>query len=63
MLRNWPPRYTDEPAAGGFEQAAVSESELGAAAPEAAPAKKTRVRSLLKPMPGSRRRNSASGAS
>lgn len=63
MLRNWPPRYTDEPAPGGFEQAAVSESELGAAAPEAAPARKTRVRSLLKPMPGSRRRNSASAGS
>ena len=61
-LRDWPPRYTDEPAAGAFEQAAVSESELVAAALTAAPAKKTRVRSLLKPAPGSRRRNSSFGS-
>ena len=60
-LRDWPPRYTDEPTAGAFEQAAVSESELVAAALTAAPAKKTRVRSLLKPAPGSRRRNSTFG--
>ncbi|HEY4069274.1 MAG TPA: NRDE family protein [Burkholderiaceae bacterium] len=56
-LRNWPPRYTDAPASGAFEQAAVSDSELAAAASDEAPAvKKTRVRSLLKPVPGSRRR-------
>jgi hypothetical protein len=62
-LRNWPPRYTDEPASGAFEQATVSESELGPSAPEAtAPAKKTRVRSLLKPAPGGRRRNTTFGA-
>ena len=60
-LRDWPPRYTDEPTAGAFEQAAVSESELVAAALTAARAKKTRVRSLLKPAPGSRRRNSTFG--
>ena len=60
-LRNWPPRYTDEPASGGFEQAAVSESELSTA-PEPATAKKTRVRSLLKPVTGGRRRNSSFGA-
>lgn len=59
-LRNWPPRYTDEPVSGAFEQATVSEAEL-AATPESAPAKKTRVRSLLKPAPGSRRRNSSFG--
>jgi uncharacterized protein with NRDE domain len=61
MLRNWPPRYTDEAATGVFEQAAVSESELGAAEPEAAPFKRTRVRSLLKPLAGGRRRNSVFG--
>ena len=60
-LRDWPPRYTDEPTARAFEQAAVSESELVAAALTAAPAKKTRVRGLLKPAPGSRRRNSTFG--
>ena len=62
-LRDWPPRYTDEPASGAFEQATVSESELGPSAPEApAPVKKTRVRSLLKPAPGGRRRNTTFGA-
>jgi len=62
-LRDWPPRYTDEPASGAFEQAAVSESELSPIAPEAPTlAKKTRVRSLLKPAPGGRRRNTTFGA-
>jgi len=60
-LRNWPPRYTDEPASGTFEQADVSESELSASDTEAAPLKRTRVRSLLKPPPGGRRRNSVFG--
>jgi len=60
-LRNWPPRYTDEPATGAFEQAAVSESELEAA-PDAVAPKKTRVRSLIKPVRASRRRNSTFGA-
>ena len=61
ILRNWPPRYSDAPAAGAFEQATVSESELVAGDAEAAPVKRTRVRSLLKPTPGSRRRNSKFG--
>lgn len=62
-LRNWPPRYTDEPVSGGFEQSAVSESELGSNAAEATPpvVKKTRVRSLLKPAPGGRRRSTGFG--
>ena len=58
-LRHWPPRYTDEPSPTPIEQADVSESEL--AAPDAAPVKRTRVRSLLKPAPGGRRRNSSFG--
>jgi uncharacterized protein with NRDE domain len=60
-LRHWPPRYTDAPSAAPIEQADVSESEL--AAPEVAtvPAKRTRVRSLLKPAPGSRRRSTSFG--
>lgn len=62
MLKNWPPRYSDEPSTAVFEQAAVSESELASAELEAAPAKRTRVRSLLKPLPGgSRRKNTAFG--
>ena len=60
-LRNWPPRYTDEPASDAFEQATVSESELAGAMVETAPSKKTRVRSLLKPAPGGRRRNTTFG--
>ena len=61
-LRNWPPRYTDEPSSAAFEQTAVSESELGTGAAEPAAPKRTRVRSLLKPTPGSRRRNTGFGA-
>jgi len=61
-LRNWPPRYTDEPSSAAFEQTAVSESELSAGAAEPAPPKRTRVRSLLKPTPGSRRRTTGFGA-
>jgi uncharacterized protein with NRDE domain len=62
MLKNWPPRYSDEPASADVEQAAVSESELASAELDAAPAKRTRVRSLLKPLPGgSRRKNSVFG--
>lgn len=57
-LRQWPPRYNDgEPAAALEQQAAVSESEV---APEAdagmATARRTRVRTLLKPDAGRRRR-------
>jgi len=56
MLKNWPPRYSDEATPASFEQAAVSESELAEAGADAAPTKRTRVRSLLKPLPGSSRR-------
>lgn len=58
-LRHWPPRYTDEPSATPIEQAVVSESEL--AAPTAAPIKRTRVRSLLKPVSSGQRRNTGFG--
>ena len=62
VLKNWPPRYSDDPSTAVFEQAAVSESELAASDVEAMPAKRTRVRSLLKPLPGgSRRKNSVFG--
>ena len=54
-LRNWPPRYTDGDAHADVEQATVSEAELAA---ETAPAKRTRVRSLLKPSSDRRRRRS-----
>ncbi len=61
-LRNWPPRYSDEPGTDPVEQAAVSEGERdGAEAVPSAPVKRTRVRSLLKPAPG-RRRNTNFGA-
>ena len=53
-LRHWPPRYTDA-ATGALEQPVVSDAEL--ATVEAEPVKRTRVRSLLKPAPGSRRRH------
>ncbi|MBT9527709.1 MAG: NRDE family protein [Rhizobacter sp.] len=56
-LKDWPPRYSDDIASEGVAQAAVTESEE--AAVEAAPVRKTRVRSLLKPE-GSRRRRSSS---
>ena len=53
MLRDWPPRYADRPTLSA-ERAAVAESEVdpNAVPAEAAaivPAKRTRVRSLLKP--------------
>jgi len=65
-IRNWPPRYSLEEEASftPSEQGAVSESEL-AEATSATPlppavAKRTRVRSLLKPEPSrKRRRNTA----
>ena len=61
VLRHWPPRYTDAPSAAPIEQADVSESELTAPDSEAVPTKRTRVRSLLKPAPGSRRRHTGFG--
>jgi uncharacterized protein with NRDE domain len=47
-LADWPPRYTDR-AHDPVEVSAVSESELGMSAQPAAPVKRTRVRTLLKP--------------
>ncbi len=59
-LRHWPPRYTDEGHAGVSEQAVVAESELFGEGPlVAAPVKRTRVRSLLKPDAGGRKRSTA----
>ncbi len=64
-IRNWPPRYSleDEATFTPSEQGAVSESELAETASAALPppvAKRTRVRSLLKPEPTrKRRRNTA----
>lgn len=60
VLKNWPPRYRIDDAApdAPSEQEAVSESELGSdvAHEVQAAARRTRVRSLLKPEPGRRRR-------
>jgi len=57
-LRNWPPRYSDESSGAVSEQAAVAESELfGENTLAAAPIKRTRVRSLLKPDAGVRKRS------
>lgn len=56
-LRNWPPRYSDEGSGAVSEQAVVNESELfGESALVAVPIKRTRVRSLLKPDAGARKR-------
>jgi len=51
-LRNWPPRYRTEGAPLPDPQAAVSESAIDIVTPAASPAKRTRVRTLLKPEPG-----------
>ncbi len=53
VLKDWPPRYADR-AHGSVEISAVAESEVDGSTPAvpgplAAPVKKTRVRSLLKP--------------
>ncbi len=56
-LRNWPPRYSDEGSGPVSEQAAVAEAELFGEHLVAAPVKRTRVRSLLKPDAGSRKRS------
>ena len=58
-LRNWPPRYTDEGAGAVAEQAAVAESELFGEGSVPAPPRRTRVRSLLKPDIGRRKRSPA----
>jgi hypothetical protein len=59
QLKDWPPRYSaDDAPAPDLTQAAVIESEENAAEPAAA-ARKTRVRSLIKPE-GPRRKRPAS---
>jgi uncharacterized protein with NRDE domain len=56
-LRHWPPRYRDAGAPVPAEPGVVSDAEWPSHAPEAvARTKQTRVRSLLKPIDGSRRR-------
>ena len=56
-LRNWPPRYTDDGIGEVSEQAAVAETELFGESLRTDPVKRTRVRSLLKPDAGSRKRS------
>lgn len=69
MLKNWPPRYSVEEEASytPSEQGAVSESELSMDASGevvSVAAKRTRIRSLLKPQPSRRRpKTTASGSS
>jgi uncharacterized protein with NRDE domain len=58
-LKNWPPRYTaEENATPASEQGPVSESELDTP-PIGEPLKKARVRSLLKPDAGKKRRRAS----
>jgi uncharacterized protein with NRDE domain len=59
-LKDWPPRYSDDTPAESVTQAAVTESEESAT--EVIAARKTRVRSLLKPEGPRRRRPAASAA-
>lgn len=61
-LKDWPPRYSEEAAAEGVTQAAVTESEENAVEAPTLPMRKTRVRSLLKPEGPRRRRPTASAA-
>ena len=60
VLKDWPPRYSDDTPSEGVAQAAVTESEENPAEP--LPIRKTRVRSLLKPEGPRRRRPAASSA-
>ena len=56
-LRRWPPRYGDAEPEAGLEQAAVSESEVASLHDAgSAPQRRTRVRTLLKPDAGRRKR-------
>jgi uncharacterized protein with NRDE domain len=48
-IRHWPPRYSDDPQARDAELGEVAESQGPAEAAQRPPAKKTRVRTLLKP--------------
>jgi uncharacterized protein with NRDE domain len=59
LIKDWPPRYSEDAPAAAAAQGAVTESEETAL--EGAPVRKTRVRSLLKPE-GPRRRRHAIGA-
>jgi uncharacterized protein with NRDE domain len=58
LLKDWPPRYSEETPVGDVMQAVVTESEENPAEPT--PIRKTRVRSLLKPEGPRRRRPTAS---
>jgi uncharacterized protein with NRDE domain len=60
VLKDWPPRYAEDTPPESVAQAAVTESEDNAT--QAAPARKTRVRSLLKPEGPRRKRPAASAA-
>ncbi len=55
-LKDWPPRYTDEQLFSPRENEPVSETEMAADPADAAVVKRKRVRSLLKPDPGGKRR-------
>ncbi len=56
MLKNWPPRYTDAPDAAPVTESEVTESAgEDTIETESPPAKRTRVRSLLKPVSAVRR--------
>ncbi|MEY2891134.1 MAG: hypothetical protein RJA98_1042 [Pseudomonadota bacterium] len=55
-LKDWPPRYTAAERRVEVEQSEVSETELCDAADGTTPAKRTRVRSLLKPAPKAKAR-------
>jgi uncharacterized protein with NRDE domain len=63
MLKDWPPRYSEDPVPENMAQAVVTESEQAteeiAAATAIVAAKKTRVRSLLKPETPRRKRQPA----
>jgi uncharacterized protein with NRDE domain len=59
LLKDWPPRYSEDMPGAAVTQGAVTESEETAL--DGAPVRKTRVRSLLKPE-GPRRRRHAIGA-
>lgn len=57
LLKNWPPRYSEDTPVESTEQEAVLESELPAHAAATSPVvRKTRVRSLLKPETPRRKR-------
>ncbi len=59
-LNHWPPRYSAGDAVQAMEGGAVSESEVDSISAPAAPGKRTRVRSLLRPE-AKRRRAGISG--